>query len=240
MECRDWLGEQVRVGLGLELSGEQLDRFSLYFRLLVEGNQKLNLTTITKESEVFIKHFYDSLTVAGHLPLTSMETVIDVGTGAGFPGLPLKIAFPHLRLVLLDSLNKRVTFLKETTEQLGLKGVQYLHARAEEAARNRSHREAYDLAAARAVAKLNVLSEYCLPFVRRGGWFVAMKGPDVSEEMQESERAIQVLGGTPVETVSLSLPENQGKRNLILIQKKSPTPKTYPRKAGTPLRKPVK
>lgn len=239
MDYRNWLGGQAREYLGLELNGEQLDQFGRYYQRLVEGNRRLNLTAITEEKDVYIKHFYDSLTLTVRLPVTQLESVIDVGTGAGFPGIPLKIAFPHLQVVLLDSLNKRISFLQQLTEELGLTGVECVHGRAEEVARRRQYRESFDLATARAVAWLNVLAEYCLPFVRVGGWFTAMKGPDISEEIEESNRAVEKLGGADVDPVSLSLPQGLGERHLLMIRKESPTPKTYPRKPGTPSRKPI-
>lgn len=240
MDEREWLGETAQERLRLELDGKQLDLFSRYHRLLVEGNQKMNLTAITEEKEVYVKHFFDSLTLAERLPFSEVESLIDVGTGAGFPGIPLKIAFPHLRLVLLDSLKKRVTFLTETVDQLGLRGVESVHGRAEEEARNPVFRESFDLATARAVARLNVLAEYCLPFVRVGGWFVAMKGAEVEEEVTEAGPGVKKLGGNHPEQVPLSLPEGMGERHLLWIRKAGTTPKTYPRKAGTPSRNPLK
>lgn len=240
MDDREWLGENARERLGLDLDGNQLDLFSRYHSLLVEGNQKMNLTAITEEREVYIKHFFDSLTLVERLPFSEVESIIDVGTGAGFPGIPLKIAYPHLRLVLLDSLKKRVTFLTETSEQLGLRGVECVHGRAEEGARNPVFRESFDLATARAVARLNVLAEYCLPFVRVGGWFVAMKGAEVKEEVAEAGPGVKKLGGKSPEPVPLSLPDGMGERHLVWIRKERITPKTYPRKAGTPTRSPLK
>ncbi|MFC4077235.1 16S rRNA (guanine(527)-N(7))-methyltransferase RsmG [Salinithrix halophila] len=239
MDYREWLQERAAEDLGVELSGAQLDQFHRYYRRLVEINQQMNLTAITEEKEVFAKHFYDSLTLAHYLPFHELKSLIDVGTGAGFPGLALKIAFPDIRLALLDSLNKRVVFLRELAEELDLAGVETIHGRAEETARLSEYRERFDLATARAVAKLNVLAEYCLPFVRVGGCFAAMKGPGLREEMKEGKRAVEKLGGQEIEERSLSLPEGMGERHLILIEKKVSTPKAYPRKPGTPLRKPI-
>ncbi|OYD08191.1 16S rRNA (guanine(527)-N(7))-methyltransferase RsmG [Paludifilum halophilum] len=238
MDYRYELGEQMSKW-GLHLSDEQWDRFALYFRRLTETNQKMNLTAITEEKEVYIKHFYDSLTLVSRLPMDEIDSVIDVGTGAGFPGLPLKIAYPRIRLVLLDSLKKRIVFLKELAQELELEDVETIHGRAEETARDPLFRERFDLATARAVAKLNVLSEYCFPFVRVGGRFVAMKGPDVETEVQGAKRAVQRLGGGGIHTVSFSLPEEMGNRNILILPKENPTPKAYPRKPGTPLRQPL-
>lgn len=239
MDYREWLGEAARERLRMQLNGEQLDLFYRYYHLLVEGNKKMNLTAITDEKEVFVKHFFDSLTLASHLSFAEVDSLIDVGTGAGFPGIPLKIAYPHLRLVLLDSLNKRVTFMKESVAELGLRGVECVHGRAEEAARKPMFRESFDVATARAVARLNVLAEYCLPFVRVGGRFVALKGADVKEEVEQARPGVRTLGGEAPDSISLSLPEQMGERHLIVVTKERPTPKAYPRKAGTPARNPL-
>ncbi|MFD1427155.1 16S rRNA (guanine(527)-N(7))-methyltransferase RsmG [Kroppenstedtia sanguinis] len=239
MDYREWLKEAAQERLQMQLSTEQLDLFHRYYHLLVEGNKKMNLTAITDEKEVFVKHFFDSLTLASHLSFAEVNSLIDVGTGAGFPGIPLKIAYPHLRLVLLDSLNKRVTFMKETVAELGLSGVECVHGRAEEAARKPMFRESFDVASARAVARLNVLAEYCLPFVRVGGRFVAWKGADVEEEMREARPGVRTLGGKAPDSIYLSLPEEMGERHLIVVAKERPTPKSYPRSAGTPARKPL-
>ncbi|GGA46622.1 ribosomal RNA small subunit methyltransferase G [Kroppenstedtia guangzhouensis] len=239
MDYREWLGETARELLRVPLNTEQLDLLYRYYRLLVEGNKKMNLTAITDEKAVFVKHFFDSLTPAPHLSFSEVDSLIDVGTGAGFPGIPLKIAYPHLRLVLLDSLNKRVTFLRETVAQLGLHGVECVHGRAEEVARRPLFRESFDVVTARAVAKLNVLAEYCLPFVRVGGWFVALKGADIEEEVGQARPGVRTLGGKAPDSISLSLPEGMGKRHLIFVTKERPTPKSYPRKVGTPVRNPL-
>jgi 16S rRNA (guanine527-N7)-methyltransferase len=236
----EWLSQAVESTWGIILTARQREQFQRYAALIVEWNEKMNLTAITKEEEVFVKHFFDSLTLIQALPMEKVDSLIDVGTGAGFPGIPLKIVFPDLKLLLLDSLRKRVQFLRETTEQLNVAGVETVHGRAEEVARQRAYREQFDVATARAVAKMNVLTEYCLPFVRQGGWFVAMKGSEVTEEMEGMAVALRTLGGGEnVSIIPLSLPEQAGSRHLIVISKVRSTPKAYPRKAGTPQRKPL-
>jgi 16S rRNA (guanine527-N7)-methyltransferase len=236
---REWLATAAKE-LGIDLSDRQLDQFAIYYDLLIETNKKMNLTAITDPLEVYIKHFYDSLTVAKACSLNHVATLIDVGTGAGFPGIPLKIAFPHLRLVLVDSLQKRVRFLDEVAARCGLAEVTCIHGRAEELGQNPSYRESFDLVTARAVARLSVLAELCLPFARVGGMFIAMKGPSVEEELSEAQKALDLLGKAKVQNTSLALPENQGERNLLAIQKQKPTPKKYPRRPGIPQKEPIK
>lgn len=233
-----WLQREA-AGLGVQLAEEQLARFARYYEFLVEKNKVMNLTAITEEKEVYIKHFFDSLTLARVVDLHAVKSWIDVGTGAGFPGIAVKIAFPHLHLVLLDSLKKRVTFLQEVAQELGLTQVECIHGRAEDLGKHPKYRQAFELATARAVARLNVLAEYCLPFVKVGGIFVAMKGTDVSEEMEEARQALNILGKTTLEVTSFALPENRGGRNLLLMKKRNQTPKAYPRKAGTPSKQPL-
>ncbi|QKG85819.1 16S rRNA (guanine(527)-N(7))-methyltransferase RsmG [Kroppenstedtia pulmonis] len=238
MDYGKWLQEQVK-SWGMELTPEQLKQFALYYERLVQVNQKMNLTAITSEKDVYIKHFYDSLTLASQKWWGQVESVIDVGTGAGFPGVPLKIAFPRLRLVMVDSLKKRIGFLQDLTDELGLQHVETIHGRAEEVARQTRYRDQFDLATARAVARLNVLSEYCLPFVRPGGKFAAMKGPDAGTEVDEGKQAIEKLGGGSVESVHLMLPDEMGTRQIIIVSKSRSTPKRFPRKPGIPGRKPL-
>ncbi|MFD2672209.1 16S rRNA (guanine(527)-N(7))-methyltransferase RsmG [Marinicrinis sediminis] len=223
----------------IPLTAEQLAQFERYYELLVEWNEKMNLTGITERADVYEKHFYDSLTLAFHVPVQQLESIIDVGSGAGFPGIPLKIAFPHLKLTILDSLNKRISFLTEVSEQLGLDGVTCIHGRAEEWGRNKAHREQYDLACARAVAKLNVLNEFCLPFVKVKGYFAAMKGMHSEEEITQAAHSLKVLGGVVEKQPSLTLPVEQSSRHIVLIQKLKATPNKYPRKPGTPLKQPL-
>jgi 16S rRNA (guanine527-N7)-methyltransferase len=224
---------------GLALTAEQLDQFQLYFRLLVEWNEKMNLTAITEEGQVYVKHFYDSVTPAFYFSFDEVETVADIGGGAGFPSIPLKICFPHLKMTIIDSLNKRMTFLAHVAEELGLKDVFPVHGRAEERGQEKAFRETFDVVVARAVARLSVLSEYCLPFARVGGHFIALKGAGISPELNEAKKAIKTLGGKTKKVETFDLMEDAGERNIVYIEKVEPTPKTYPRKAGTPAKKPL-
>jgi 16S rRNA (guanine527-N7)-methyltransferase len=237
-ENGEWLRQEVSEW-GLTLTDEQLRQFEEYFKRIVETNKVMNLTAITEPREVYIKHFYDSLLLAKSLDMNTIGSMIDVGTGAGFPGIPLKIAFPHLQLVLLDSLKKRVQFLRETGDALGLKQVECIHGRAEDFAKRKEYRQSFELATARAVARLNVLAEYCLPFVKVGGYFISMKGPSVDEEITEAKRALFLLGKTTIEKVEFQLPEGMGTRNILIMKKRDQTPKAYPRKAGTPAKQPL-
>ena len=217
------------------LSKEQLEKFKVYYKSLIEWNEKINLTAITDESEVITKHFADSLSILKYIKNNSK--VIDVGTGAGFPGIPLKIANESLKITLLDSLNKRVLFLDEVIKELNLKDINTIHGRAEEVAHDKDHREQYDIAVCRAVAKLNVLAEYMLPYLKVGGTFICMKGPNINEEMDSSMKAIKLLGGKIEKVESFELEENQ--RNIIIIKKEKNSPKNFPRKAGTPSKSPI-
>ena len=224
---------------GLPLSDEQLRQFTRYYELLVEWNEKMNLTAITEEHEVAVKHMVDSLTAYDAALFQAGTSVIDVGTGAGFPGLPLKIFCPEIKLTLMDSLNKRVKFLQTVALELGLQDVECVHARAEEGARNKKYREQFDLAVSRAVARLPILCEYCLPFVKRGGHFLALKGRAFAEEVEEAAKAIKVMGGSHTEVREVHLPDLEDKRAIIIVTKTMPTPKAYPRKAGTPAKNPL-
>jgi 16S rRNA (guanine527-N7)-methyltransferase len=225
--------------LGLEFTVEQLEQFEKYYQLLIEANKNINLTAITGTREVAVKHFLDSLTCLSMAGFDEGLQVVDIGTGAGFPGLPLKIYRPGIILTLVESLEKRVNFLKEVVEALGLKETRIIHARAEDFGREDKHRQRYDLAVARAVAGLPVLAEYCLPAVKTGGLFIAMKGPRVEEEIKAAEKALSVLGGTLQEMVNMRLPLTGDERNLVKIKKVSPTPAKYPRRAGMPQKKPL-
>jgi 16S rRNA (guanine(527)-N(7))-methyltransferase GidB len=225
--------------LGIELTDRQLEQFEVYYRLLVEWNEKMNLTGITEREAVYEKHFYDSLTLAEAVSFGKQGSLADIGSGAGFPSIPLAIAFPHLRVTIVDALAKRIKFLEEVTAQLHLTQVACLHARAEDAARKQEHRDGYDIVTARAVARLAVLNEFCLPFVRPGGLFVAMKGTDISTELEEARFSLSKLAGRLVDVKRLTLPTEGAERHLIVCEKKSPTPPAYPRKAGIPLKTPL-
>lgn len=224
---------------GIVLTDLQLEQFDKYFMLLIEWNKKINLTAITEEKEVAIKHMIDSISCWDDKRFSSDSSVIDVGTGAGFPGIPLKIYRPSIKLTLLDSLNKRIKFLSLVTEEIGLDNVECIHARAEEGARNRLLRESFDIAVSRAVARLPVLAEYCIPFVKKGGTFAALKGMRFSEEADEAKNALKVLGGSEAECVEVKLPYIEDKRAVIYIEKIRSTPKVYPRKSGTPDKNPL-
>ena len=223
----------------IELSEEQLDQLQKYFELLVSWNEKINLTAITEPNEVAVKHFADSLSVFNYVDFQKGASVIDVGTGAGFPGLVLKIARPDIKLTLLDSLNKRLKFLDEVLNTLGLE-AELVHARAEEGGHNIDLRECYDFAVSRAVARLNVLCEYCLPYVRLSGKFIAFKGGEADEEIKSASKAIQALGGKKTDVYGFELPENSGSRTLVVIEKVQPTPDKYPRQNGKIKAKPLK
>lgn len=213
------------------------ERLETYGRLLVEWNEKMNLTAITDPEEIIIKHFYDCLLFFRHVALPEGASVIDVGTGAGFPGLVLKIARPDINLCLLDSLQKRITFLDEVLAQTGL-SAKTVHGRAEECARKEEFRERYDVACARAVARLSVLSEYCLPYVKTGGLFVSLKGPAAAEEAAEATRAVSLLGGGETEIIEDALPDGSA-RGIIKIKKISQTPTKYPRNSGKISKQPL-
>ena len=229
----------------IQLSEKQIEQFLVYYEMLVEWNQKMNLTAITEYDDVLKKHFVDSLSltrvfdVMTAYDLTESLSVIDVGTGAGFPGLALKIAFPGFKVTLLDSLNKRIIFLNAVIEKLGLVGVETLHGRAEDFARPGKLRESFDLCVSRAVANLSSLSEYCLPYVKQDGLFISYKSEKISEEVDAAEKAISVLGGKMEGQIEFMLPDSDIYRKLVVIKKKKATPKKYPRKAGLPTKEPL-
>ena len=223
--------------LHIELSEEQLNQFIRYYEMLVEKNKVMNLTAITEFDEVIEKHFLDSLSLIKVYDLTKEVSVLDMGTGAGFPGIPLKIAFPQLEVTLVDSLNKRILFLQEVIDALQLKNIDALHARAEELGKNKSYREQFDLVVSRAVANLASLGEYCIPFVKQGGNFISYKSGEIEEEVKNAKNAVFLLGGKVKEVYKFDLYEQ--KRSFVVIDKVKGTPKTYPRKAGTPTKMPL-
>lgn len=226
----------------IELSELQLHQFYQYFELLVEWNKVMNLTTITEMEDVVTKHFVDSLSLVKVLPDLKSEQVqiLDMGTGAGFPGIPLKIVFPELEITLLDSLNKRINFLNEVIEQLGLKKIKAVHGRAEDYGRNRKYREKYDYCVSRAVANLSTLSEYCMPYVKIGGAFIPYKSGKIEEELNQAKGAVKLLGGKIEEVITFMLPKTDVERSFIVVRKKEGTSKKYPRKAGLPGKEPLK
>lgn len=236
MKMQEQLIRQAKE-IGVKVGAAQAEQFAAYLSLLLEWNEKMNLTAITDPEEIVEKHFVDSLTLLSNCKIKPGAKLIDVGTGAGFPGVPLKILRPDIELTLLDGLNKRLTFLKAVCTELGL-SAHFVHKRAEEAGLDHAMREAYDVVTARAVAPLNVLCEYCLPLVKMKGFFLAMKGPGAQEELSAAENALELLGGTDVNLIPLSLP-TVGERTIISVQKKAFTPKGYPRHGGTITKHPL-
>ena len=230
--------------MGIELDDNQLRQFETYMNMVIEKNKVMNLTAITEPEEFSLIHFADSLSlipaVSAAAPLTKENaSVIDVGTGAGFPAIPLKIAFPNMKLTLLDSLNKRVTFLDSVVEELELKKVTTIHARAEEGGRHKNLRDNFDFVLSRAVANLSVLTEYCLPYAKVGGLFISYKSGDIEEELKEAKHAISVLGGKLEDVIHFQLADTDINRSFVLIRKEKATPKAYPRKAGTAKKSPL-
>lgn len=224
------------------LSDKQLNMFEKYYEMIIEKNKVMNLTAITEREDVILKHFIDSIALAGFYNFIDNEiNVIDVGTGAGFPGIPLKIAFPNINMVLYDSLNKRINFLNEVIDEIGLDAdtCKAIHGRAEEGGRDKDMREKYDIVLSRAVANMAVLSEYCLPFVKPGGYFIPYKTGKVDEELLQAKKAIYLLGGKVEKTEKIELPDSDIGRSFVFVKKVNKTPKTYPRKAGTANKQPL-
>lgn len=225
--------------LDISLSEKQLQQFLSYYEMLIEKNKVMNLTAITEKEEVIDKHFIDSISFNKAMDVTKSLKILDLGTGAGFPGIPLKIAYPNLEITLLDSLNKRIKFLDEVIEALGLEGISTIHGRAEDYAKQVSYREQFDICVSRAVANLATLSEYCLPYVKEGGCFISYKSGSVEEELEQSKKAIFELGGKVKEVITFTLPETDIERTFVVIEKVRKTPKKYPRKAGLPSKEPI-
>lgn len=235
--------EALKKGAALfdiELSEKQTEQFYRFYEQMVETNKYMNLTGITQLDEVIVKHFLDSLAVSKAVSMEKVKKIIDVGTGAGFPGIPLKIAYPDLEVCLLDSLKKRIGFLEEVCRENQLQKVETLHGRAEDYAKNPAYREKFDLCVSRAVANLATLAEYCLPYVEVGGYFVSYKSGNVDNERKEAEKAIEILGGKIKDVIYFTLPETEIERSLVVIEKGKETPGKYPRKAGMPAKEPLK
>ena len=234
--------EILRQGIedfGIEASDKMLADFQKYKEILVEWNQKMNLTGIEDEKEVFIKHFLDSISAVSKGYIKNGMSLIDVGTGAGFPGMPLRISLPDLKVTLLDSLNKRVDFLKQVCDKLKINNVTAIHGRAEDFAKQKEYREQFDYVVSRAVANLTVLSEYCLPYVKEDGYFLPYKSGDIKEEAANSKKAVKILGGSIEDIISFEIPDTDMARTILKIHKTKATPKRFPRKAGLPTKEPI-
>lgn len=230
--------KEISKEINIDLSEEKIDKFKKYMDLLLEWNEKINLTAITEEDEVVLKHFVDSMTVLKYID--EGASMIDVGTGAGFPGIPVSIANDNVNVTLVDSLNKRINFLQEVISEINLTNIKAIHSRAEDFGQNKEHREKYDISVSRAVANLSVLVEYLLPLVKVGGKCICMKGSEVEEEITNAKFAIKELGGKIEAVNEFCLPGTDIKRNIIVIRKEKETPKKYPRKSGTPSKQPLK
>lgn len=223
--------------LEIYMQQKEIEQFYNYMKLLLEWNEKINLTAITDPKEVIIKHFIDSLTISKHIPQGA--SLVDMGTGAGFPGIPLKIHRKDVKITLVDSLNKRIKFLDEVIEKLNLEGIETIHARAEEFGKNPKYREKFDIATSRAVANLATLSEYLIPLVKGKGKCICMKGPDIEEEIQNGKKAIKILGGNISKIDSFELPNTDIRRTVLIVDKVEKTPLRYPRKPGMPAKEPI-
>ncbi|SHH30646.1 16S rRNA (guanine(527)-N(7))-methyltransferase RsmG [Tepidibacter thalassicus] len=226
--------------LNISVDDLKIDKFEKYKNLLIEWNKNINLTAIEDEKEIYIKHFIDSVSCLLTGYIKDYDKIIDVGTGAGFPGIPLRVCLENINLTLLDSLNKRINFLREVCNSLDLDNVEFIHGRAEDFGKDEDYREKYDVATARAVASLPILLEYCTPFIKVGGYFVCLKGPSIYEELKESEKAIEILGMEFVEKVDVKLPFTDINHNILILKKIKNTPTKYPRKAGKPSKNPIK
>lgn len=235
----DFLNEYIQK-IGIELSQDKIDKLIKYYELLVEKNKVMNLTAIIEYKDVVIKHFADSISIIKAVNMSEVTNIIDIGTGAGFPGMVLKIVFPDVKITLLDSLNKRVNFLNEVITELQLKDINAIHGRAEDYAHNDTYREKYDLCVSRAVANLSTLSEYCIPYVKVGGKFVSYKAGECEEEINNAKKAVNMLGGKIEDTVDFILPETDISRTFVIIDKLRNTSVKYPRKSGLPSKEPLK
>lgn len=227
----------VKEKVGIELSELQKEQYNKYYDLVVEWNQKINLTAITEEDEFYTKHFFDSISLAFYKDYSNIESICDVGSGAGFPSIPLKILYPNLKVTIVDSLNKRIKFLNLVKDELGLRDCNFVHARAEEFGQNKDYRENFEIVTARAVARLNVLAELCLPLVKKGGYFLSLKAQKAEEETKEAINAIKLLGGKLEQDLEFDIEGEE--RHILEIRKAKETPNKYPRKAGTPNKKPL-
>ena len=227
----------VKEKVGIELTELQKEQYNKYYNLVVEWNQKINLTAITEENEFYTKHFFDSISLAFFKDYSNIESICDVGSGAGFPSIPLKILYPNLKVTIVDSLNKRIKFLNLVKDELGLTDCNFVHARAEEFGQNKEYRESFEIVTARAVARLNVLSELCLPLVKKDGYFLSLKAQKAEEETKEATNAIKILGGKLEKDLDFEIEGEE--RHILEIRKAKETPNKYPRKAGTPNKKPL-
>lgn len=239
MEIKEFSDELIEKAkkIGIHILPEIASQFYEYMNLLLEWNEKINLTAIIEPQEVILKHFVDSITINKYL--SGISNVMDIGTGAGFPGIPLKMIHPEIQFTLVDSLNKRILFLEDVCKKLNLNDIECLHARAEELAKDKKYRQVYEVVTSRAVARLSTLLEYMIPFVKIGGKCICMKGANIEEELQEANKAIEVLGGSIESVDRLLLPDSDMERNIIVIKKVKETPNTYPRKAGIPSKQPI-
>ena len=239
MNKEDFINDLIGLAnqIDVKIEQEEAEKFYNYMNLLLEWNNKINLTAIVEPKEIILKHFIDSITINN--TIKESTDILDIGTGAGFPGIPLKMINPNKKFTLVDSLNKRIIFLNEVCDSLKLKSIQCLHGRAEELAMNKLYRQKYDAVTSRAVARLAILLEYMLPFVKVGGKCICMKGPNVEEELKEASKAIELLGGKLDRVENIVLPNSDIERNIVIVQKIKDTPDKYPRKAGVPAKQPI-